>query len=275
MERNKINRLFLIILWVVVFLPVYPGLIEAWFKTTNADNSYGALVPFISLFFIWKKKDNLKHIKSCCCPKCLVLLVACLFIYILSYAGKIVFMQRLMLVSSLSSLVLYVYGKNVFNMIRFPLLFLFFMIPVPESVVGLISFPLQTYATIISTKIIHIFDIPVYREGHMLYFAQTQLEVAEACSGIHSISAMLMLSVIFVHQMEKTTFYRIIIVLSSVVIAFICNIMRVSGTGILAHFFGAGVASGFLHEFSGMAVFIVGLLMMFAEYKLLNSCFRG
>ncbi len=270
MELDWIKGSLLIIVWAVVFYPVYPGLMGTWFGTSNADNSYGILVPFISLYFIWKKKEALQQAGSSISTLGLIILMASLLFYVVSLAGGVVFPQRLMMVISLNGLILYLYGKEIFQIVRFPLVFLLFMIPIPVSVVSMVSFPLQTYATIISAKIIQLCGIPVYREGHMLYFAQTQLEVAEACSGIHSISALLMLSVIFMHQCENSRTRKTIIILSSVVIAFIANIFRVSGTGILAHFYGAGAARGFLHEFSGMAVFAFGFVMMFLEYKLLN-----
>ena len=244
-ELDWIKGSLLIIVWAVVFYPVYPGLMGTWFGTSNADNSYGILVPFISLLFIWKKKEALQQAGSSISTLGLIILMASLLFYVVSLAGGVVFPQRLMMVISLNGLI-YIYGKEIFQIVRFPLVFLLFY----DShsgirVLSMVSFPLQTYATIISAKIIQLCGIPVYREGHMLYFAQTQLEVAEACSGIHSISALLMLSVIFMHQCENSRTRKTIIILSSVVIAFIANIFRVSGTGILAHFYGAGPAGDF------------------------------
>jgi exosortase len=266
----------LIVVWILTFYQVFPGLIDAWFRASNTDNSYGILVPFISLYFIWKKKEELKQVKPVDSTLGLIILTSSLFIYLMSYAGGILFFQRTMMVLSLIGLILYIFGKEAWSILAFPLLFLFFMVPIPISIVGMVSFPLQTYATIISAKIIQLCGIPVYREGHMLYFTQTQLEVAEACSGIHSITALLMLSVVFMSQCKNSKSLKMIIVMSSVIVAFIANIVRVSGTGILAHFFGAVVARGFLHEFSGMAVFVFGFVVLFLEYKLLNrKWFRG
>ena len=277
MKPTTIKISILFILWATIFYPLYPDLITAWLGSSNSDNSYGILVPFISLYFIWTKKDQLEQAGFANSSSGLVILMASLLIYLVSYAGGVVFMQRMMIVLSLNGLVLYLFGKEPYKILLFPLLFLFFMVPIPESVVNMVSFPLQTYATIISSKIIQWCGIPVYREGHMLYFTQTQLEVAEACSGIRSISALLMLSVIFMHQQcDNNRTRKTIIILSSVIIAFIANILRVSGTGVLAHFFGARVARGFLHEFSGMAVFAFGFLLLFAVHRLLNrKAFRG
>lgn len=276
MKPNMIQIAVLLIFWASIFFPVYPGLYNTWINLANSDNSYGILVPFISFYFVWGKKEKLKMAVISNSSLGLVVFIASLLLYLVGYAGGIAILQRLMIVLSLVGLITYIFGKEIYSILAFPLYFLFFMVPIPESIVNIVSFPLQTYATIISSKIIQLCGIPVYREGHMLFFTETQLEVAEACSGIRSISALLMLSVIFMSQCNNNKAMKTIIILSSVIIAFVANIFRVSGTGILAHFFGAGVARGFLHEFSGMAVFAVGFVMLFVEYKLLNrKWFRG
>ena len=145
------------------------------------------------------------------------------------------------------------------------------MVPVPDSILNIVAFPLQLFATKISSHIIAALSIPVYREGNMLYFVQTQLEVAEACSGLRSIMALTMLSVIFVYLLDKGWLRKVILLASAIPLALIANIIRVSGTGILAHFHGEKVARGFLHEFSGLAVFAFGFILLFLEYSLLNK----
>jgi exosortase len=190
--------------------------------------------------------------------------------YLVSYAGGILVVSRAMIVSSLVGLVMFTLGKEIFALLSFPLLYLFFTVPVPDSILLLVAFPLQLFATQVSTFIIQLFSIPAYREGNMLYFAQTQLEVAEACSGIRSIMSFGMLSFIFAYMMDKIWWKRILLVLSTIPLALFANIVRVTGTGILAHFYGSRVALGFLHEFSGLAVFAFGFFLLLGEYLLLN-----
>lgn len=260
--------LILLVLWAATFYPIYPELFSTWF--TNSNNSHGVLVPFISLYFLWQKRDDLRSAEISSSWWGALVMAASLGNYLLSYLGGVAFAMRLSLVSSVCGLVLYVLGWPIFRMLLFPLLFLFFMVPVPDSVESLISFPLQLFATRVSVEIIGLLSIPAYREGNMLYFAQTQLEVAEACSGIRSMTSLTMLSVIFVYLMPRGWKRKTIILFSAIPIALAANILRVSGTGVLAHFFGAGVATGFLHEFSGMAVFAFGLGILVLEYVLLN-----
>jgi exosortase len=274
--NNNIDRKFLrikffilIALWFVCFLPIYPGLVQTWLN--HSDNSHGILVPLVSLYFIWQKKEKFKSVTVPNSNWGAIILILSLGLYLLSYAGAVEVVSRAMIVFSLIGLVIFTFGKAFFTLVAFPLLFLLFMVPVPDSILGLVAFPLQLFATKVSTLIIHIFSIPAYREGNMLYFVQTHLEIAEACSGIRSIMSFGMLSFIFAYMMDKIWWKRVVLVLSTIPLALFANIVRVTGTGILAHFYGDKVARGFLHEFSGLAVFAFGFVLLLLEYMILNK----
>ena len=144
------------------------------------------------------------------------------------------------------------------------------MIPVPYSLLGTVSLPLQLMATKVSAALIQAGGIPVYREGNMLYFVGTQLEVAEACSGIRSIMSLTMLAFVFAAMLPGGWKKKAVLVVSAIPIAMLANIIRISGTGILAHFFGDKVARGFLHEFSGIAIFIFGFAVLLGVFAVLN-----
>jgi exosortase len=262
------KTIIVLTLWCVTFLPVYPELWHTWINDSN--NSHGILVPLISVVLIWGNRDKLSKADNKNSNFGAAILVVSLVLYITSLAGDSAVVQRAMIVFSLISLVLYNFGTTVFRILAFPLFYLFFMIPLPVSINSLIALPLQLFATKISHAIIQAVNIPVLQEGNMLYFAQTQLEVAEACSGIRSMMSFVMLSVLFAYLMDKGWWRKCIIVISAIPLAIVTNIIRVTGTGILAHFFGQQVARGFLHEFSGLAVFIVGFVLLFSEYSLLN-----
>ena len=269
MSSYTLKSLIIFGLWIGLFSPVFFNLWNDWLNHSN--NSHGFLVPFISLYFVCQKKDELQTITISTSIWGAGILIISLLIYLLAFAGDVAFIARIMMVVSLMGLVLFNYGKQNFKQILFPLFFLFFMIPIPVSLIQTISMPLQLLATTISARIIKILSIPVNQEGNMLYFAQTQLEVAQACSGLRSIMALTMLSVIFVYLSRKGIVGKIILLASAIPIALLANIIRVTGTGILAHFYGSVVARGFLHEFSGLIVFVFGFLVLSLEFSLLNK----
>jgi exosortase len=269
MTRNlqwKIGLLLLV--WAAVFFPVIPPMVSTW--VDHSDNSHALLVPLISLYFLWVKRTDLAQVTVRGSTFGWVVLVVSLALYLVSFAGGIAFVARVTLVTALVGLLWSCLGTAMIREAAFPLGFLFFMVPVPGTLLGMVAFPLQMAATKISANLIQFCSIPVYREGNMLYFLQTQLEVAEACSGIRSIMSLTMLSVIFSYMASGSRWRKVVLVLSAIPVAMAANILRVSGTGVLAHFFGDRVARGFLHEFSGMVVFAFGLLVLFLEFWLLQ-----
>ncbi|MDW7774277.1 MAG: exosortase/archaeosortase family protein [Desulfobulbaceae bacterium] len=259
--------------WFILFIPVSRDLWHTWLNDEN--NSHGILVPLICLYFIWRKKEDLQAVPYSSSWWGGLVLGISLLIYVVSFAGDLAFVARLMMVASLMGLIIYNYGKDFFKVVIFPVSFLVFMIPIPASVIQLISLPLKFFATTISAAVIRMFSIPVLQEGNMLYFAQTQLEVADACSGLNSIVALTMLSVIFAYLTKKGIPAKIILLASAIPLALFVNIVRVSGTGILAHYFGDGVAQGFFHEFSGMAIFFAGFLILLLEFILIENLGRS
>jgi exosortase len=250
----------LLALWSLVFAPVVPQMVKTWFE--HSDNSHAILVPFISLFFGWTKRQEIAAIELSGSVWGGVFLVLCLTLYLLSYIGDIAFVARLMLVGSLISMAWNCYGWPILRVFAFPLGFLFFVVPVPITLLNFATLPLQMLVTRASIWIIHLFSIPAYREGNMIYFVQAQLEIAEACSGIRSIISLLMLNIVLAYLTRGRRYRKIIFVACAIPMAMLANTIRVSGTGILAHFFGDEVARGFLHDFSGITVFAFGLAVM-------------
>jgi exosortase len=123
-----------------------------------------------------------------------------------------------------------------------------------------------------SAHLITFVGLPVLREGTMLFFANASLEVAEACSGIRSMVSYLTLGLLFTHLAGDRMGWgrKAILLLSTVPLALMVNIIRVSGTGILAAYFGSRVARGFLHDFSGFVVFRLGFVLLLGESILLR-----
>ncbi len=263
---------FLLLILSAVYYPIYPGLWNDWLSHSN--NSHGVLVPLISGYFIWDRRGELSKTKIYNSRIGLLIFVASLIVYLVALLGGVSFVSRLMIVFTLVGTVLSLWGFEVFKVIRFPLFFLLFMVPVPHSIINYIALPLQIFATKISAILIDVVGIPVYREGNMLYFVQTQLEVAEACSGIRSIVALTMLSTIFIYFSRLGKLQNILLLSSAIPIALFANILRVSGIGVLAHFFGGRVARGFMHDFSGIAVFMFGLLILTLEFSILSSLYN-
>lgn len=270
MQKNDLVRLMaLLLLWGTAFAPLFPKLVNEWLQ--HSDNSHAFLVPLISLYLLWQKKSAFKTtpVKSSAIGA--TLFIFSLILYGLSYGGGLAFPARVAMISSLFGLLWFCLGNSSARLFAFPVAFLFFMIPVPYSVMSLVSMPLQLMVTTASADLIGRCSIPVYREGNMLYFMKTQLEVADACSGIRSIMSLSMLALLLAYLTRPGWWRKALLIASAIPIAMMANIGRVSGTGILAHFYGDKVAKGFLHDFSGLLVFFFGFALLFGLFYLVNG----
>jgi len=267
-NKDNVKIGLLLLLWFAVFWPVYPDMVREW--NGHSDNSHGFIVPLMAGYFAWQRKEHIQNAPSGSSVWGGLVLGISLIIYLLSLAGGLSFPSRFTLVMALFGLVWCCMGKEVIKVLSFPILFLLFMIPVPYSLLSLVSVPLQLIATKISANVISACSIPVYREGNLLFFVGTQLEVAEACSGIRSIMSLSMLAVAFTTMTKTGWKGKTLLILSAIPIAMIANIVRISGTGVLANFFGDKVARGFLHEFSGLLVFAFGFLVLLGLSSFLN-----
>ncbi len=276
MNSRVYKFLILFVACITAYYPVLPPLFDVWMVDSN--NSHGLLVPLISLYLLWEKKlaiGNEIQREAAGADDggntvVLVMLLLSLLVYILFEIGHIAFVPRVMFVTSIVLLVWYYWGKGMFGITMFPLLFLFFMIPIPVSLTSFVTFPLKTFATNIAVPIIKAVGIPILQEGNILTLASTTLEVAEACSGIRSFVSMLMLGTLFAYFIKNNKWKRYFLFIVSPLIAVLGNVLRIAGTGILAHYYGGKVARGFIHEASGVLIFVFGFTVMFLLYQLME-----
>jgi len=248
---------------LVIFLyqQVLWGLGSDW--NNDPDYSHGFLVPFLSVYFIWERWNALTDETPSPSIWGIGLLSFGLFSLVVGLIGAELYVQRASLIVVLSGLVLLILGWKYLWLLSLPIGFLIFMIPLPAIVVNTIAFPLQLFAAKTATFCLFSLGIPVLREGNLIMLASTTLEVAEACSGLRSLLSLLALGTVYGYFSQDVMWKRWMLVVLSVPIAIVANAFRVSGTGILAHYFGAEAAEGFYHTFEGWLVFVVAFLLLF------------
>jgi exosortase len=138
------------------------------------------------------------------------------------------------------------------------------MVPLPYVVYNALAFPLKLLVAKASVAVLKILSIPTVREGNIIIFPQTILEVADACSGLRSLMSLVTLAVAMAFISQKSLLKRIILIVSAVPIAIVTNMFRVIVTGVLANHYGTAAANGFFHEFAGLAVFSMAMILLFS-----------
>lgn len=252
-----------------LYQPAIVNLVRQWWSDDNY--SHGFLIPLLSLYFVWERRERLGGLSVAPSLFGLVSLVAGVGLFLLGNVAAELFTMRASLLVILAGLILYLLGREHLRTLAFPILYLLFMIPLPAIVFNAIAFPLQLFAARTATASLQLLGIPVLREGNLITLANTTLEVAEACSGIRSLITLLALATTYAYFTQRGAWRRIVLVLSAIPIAIFTNAGRVAGTGILAHFFGDEVARSFFHTFSGWLVFAAAFLLLFAEGLLVTT----
>jgi exosortase len=234
------------------------------------DYNHGFVVPLFSAYLVWQDKDRLRALLVRHDARGLLVLGLGLLLFVVGSVGAELFLQRSSMVVVLAGLVLLVLGAEWLRALAFPLLFLVFAVPLPAVVRNVVAFPLQLFAAQTATFCLFTAGVPVVREGNVIVLAQTTLEVADACSGIRSLQALLALAAVYAFLTQSRTWKRLVLFFAAIPIAIAANAFRVSGTGLLAHFYGLEAAQGFYHSLAGYLMFGVAFVGLLACGTLLD-----
>lgn len=252
----------------VVFGPVLYYMFQHWGAVE--DYSHGFLVGPLAIYFAWERRGDLRRAPIRPSWWGLLPLTLGLLALMTGRLGVELTAMRVAFVLTIIGLQLLLLGRDVFKILAFPLLFLFLMVPLPQSLVNVVAFPLQLIASDFAVGSLHLFGVPALREGNIIHLANTQLLVAEACAGLRSLMALGTLAVVFAYFFRKNLLERIFIVVSAIPIAILVNAFRVALTGHLAHRFGAGVAEGVIHQTEGFFTFALAFGLLLLEAWLLS-----
>jgi len=267
------RRFTLYSLWVLigaailVYAPILAYMVHQW--SWDDDYSHGFLIVPLALWFAWERLPKLRRVEFSGSWLGLLPLAMGTTTLLIGRLGIELMNMRISFVFTVIGLVVLLLGRRTFRILAFPLLFLFLMVPLPRSVVNVVAFPLQLMATDFAVNALYLFEIPALREGNIIHLANTQLFVAEACSGLRSLTALITLGVIFAYFFRKSAAERIIIVLSAIPIAILVNAFRVALTGGLTHYLGKEAASGWIHQTEGLFTFGIAFLLLLLEAWLL------
>jgi exosortase len=194
-------------------------------------------------------------------------------LFLLGAMGAEYFLQRISFVLLLVSLTWMFWGKARLRTLTFPFLLLATMVPLPALVYNAVATPLQLLATQISTYIAQACGVSIYPDGNIIHLANITLGVEEACSGLNSLSALMVGSLLLGHVFSCRTGARAVLFGLSFPIAIAVNILRVAGTAILADSH-EELAQGFYHSFSGWLVFVASFALLYLAAKSVNHFFR-
>lgn len=235
---------------------------------SNEEHSHGPLILAICIWLIrdrwmaFEKKETPARPRA---DRGWILLSCGVVFYLLGRILGIIYLELGSLIPSLAGVVLLSRGPEMLQALRFPLLYMIFMIPIPGFVADPISQVLKTAVSAVTDHLLFAAGYPVARSGVILQIGQYQLLVADACAGMRTLFMLEALGILYLELVRHASWLRnVLLALLIVPISFAANVGRVVILCLLTYHFGDDVGQGFMHGFAGMALFLIGLALMVA-----------
>ncbi len=266
--KIKKTRWLQIVLVTAAFVGLYHNtiykLVHDW--SIDPNFSHGFLIPFVALYMIWSRRKKLADTQIYTSNAGLLLVAFGMFTHVVGNIGAELFTMRVSMIFTLAGILVYFLGFKAFKIIMVPVLYLLIMIPIPSIIWNKIAFPLQLFAAQISSVFIDLIGIPVFREGNVLHLANTSLEVVDACSGLRSLTSLMALTGAFAYLAPMSIIKKWILFLCAFPIAVIVNIFRLTVTAAMAAWIGPETAHGFMHDMSGLIIFVLALVLVYIVF---------
>jgi exosortase len=268
---NSVRLLFLIIIPLVAYFQDFVQLV--YLALADPEVQYVLLVPFIAVFFFHMRRKafsiGYKTSKLCSMLGFSLCLLA-LVIYIWgSYSFYILPIHLVSLPIFVTGLILLIFGPTTLRLLIFPTFLLSFLTPFPSVFMDMFGVSFTSTAASISAHILRLF-LPIEASYTPIVTLSTvttagqkvSFEIAAACSGIYSLTAMAFFAAVFLYvasgSMSKKTLFAGLALFA----AYLLNVFRISLTVVLGHFFGYGLAVDFCHTFGGMVLLFFGTLIL-------------
>ncbi len=265
-ESRSLHILYvtvILLLFILCYHSTLAWMLQRW-GGIDSYYSHGYLVPFISAYLIWLKREDLKKKQLTYSPAGLILVLFAILLHVMGTVLYIFSLSGFSMFLFIIGGVLFILGRDITRTISFPLLFLVFMFPLPLAVLSAVSFPLKLLVAKTGVMITQLVGIPVIREGFDLTIPGGNMVVGNPCSGLRSLVAFLALGAVMAYLTDTSFLKRIIIFLSAIPIAILSNVIRVPGLILIAHYGGmkAAAPESILHTLTGMLVFVLGFILL-------------
>ena len=236
-------------------------------STEAVDYSHGLVIPLVSLWLLWHQRQALLEVLADPRPHGFGagLLAVALAMHAAGLRMQIPHLSALGFIVALWGLAWTFGGRELAGRVMFPLAFLGFAIPV--SFLAQAMFPLRLFGSVVATELLNGLGIATRRVGTAVYSTAGQgfaLDVADACSGIRSIMALMALTAAYAYVFRERNGERWLLFAMSVPIAAMANVGRIVTIAIVALLFGQEAGLKVYHDYSGYLVFVLTVLLVIA-----------
>ena len=235
--------------------------------------SYILLVPFVSAYLLYLRRDQLPKNYVTDLPLAIVSLAAGLgvlaFTYWLDFAGQAPATNDRLALLTLSFLCCLVaggfffFGRAWMRAAAFPLAYLIFMVPMPDAMTEALETASKSASAEVANLLFHLSGTPFLRAGAIFQLPNITIEVAQECSGIHSSWVLLMTSILAANLFLKTPWRRLALVAFVIPLGILRNGFRILVIGLLCVNVGPQMIHSLIHRRGGPIFFMLSLIPFF------------
>ena len=241
---------------------------------TQEEYSHGYLIPLVSAWLLWMRRDALRaNIGEPSIAGAALILIA-IGMHIIGEVSAIWILSQVGFVIAVMGIILTVGGYSLLRAAFIPIAYLLFAIPLPYFIDATLTLKLQLLSSQLGVFFIRLFGIPVYLDGNVIDMGTYKLQVIEACSGLRYLYPLLSLSFLAAYLFHGRLWQRVVLFLSAIPIAIGMNGFRIGLVGVLVDRWGNQMAEGVLHFFEGWVIFLACSALLVGEMYLL-ALFSG
>ncbi len=239
-------------------------LVAQW-NISGGVASHGWFILPVSAFFIWNRRRELVAAPKHMAPAGLLIVIAALALH---WVGLRVQQSRLALFAIIGlswGIPWFLYGHRVARLLAFPCGYLVFAVPL--NFLEERTFALRLMVSRLSAHLLNGLALPVRREGTAIYSLQPDgfhFEVADPCSGLNSLLALLALTTAYAWLTQHRPWQRWLLACSAIPLAIAANTVRIVAIALVAEFIGHDTALTLYHDYSGFLIFVAALMLMLA-----------
>ena len=247
---------------------------DAW---STEQGGHGPLVLVTGFWALWRElKDRKFDIRPGKLSVGAPLLAFCLGLFVVARITGVLEIEAFTMYGALVTGAYLIFGSPVLRKIWFPLVYLAFALPPPDTVVAAVTQPIKIAISESAVWVLGLVGYPVASSGVIIQIGQYQLLVAAACAGLNSIVTLTALCLFYVYLRHRSRPIALLLVgLAAIPVAIISNFVRVLVLVLITYHFGDAAAQGFIHDFAGLLMFAVALLAIFAIDQLATPLFRS
>lgn len=265
-----------VVIYFFGFAPLYANHTQAiwpwaWMRfLAQYNQEHSKLIPFVVLFLLWYHRKQIGQAQNRGENSGLIFVALGVFFYIVALRALQPRVALFGFPFLLFGIVLYLWGKQVARVLAFPIALFLFMIPL--GAIEQTTFRLQFLSTAIVTALGKLFGMGIHSIGTSIYpnVGDWGFDIAEGCSGIRSLIAMVMITAVYVHIFESKIWKKLTILAFSVLFAIIGNAGRLFTIIVVAKLGFPKFAGGVYHDWSDWVFFPIALLTMVGFASLLN-----